>query len=112
VTRSTLPKGETTDKPYLTDLELEAVRRIDLSDAPRLAPVRDFFVFLCHTVIRLGDSQLLKPENVVGDVVKLMLKRYRKEVAVSLLPQVRSILQSYDFRRPTVSYQKANEYLA
>lgn len=111
LSRRQLPKGETTDKPYLTPQELERVERLNLSDEPRLDRVRDLFVFLCYTGIRFGDSQRLLPENVTGDVIEIMLEKNRKVVSVPLLEPARTVLDKYDGELPRISNQKANEYL-
>jgi integrase len=111
VTRKSLPKGETSDKPYLTFEELERVRNLDLTDDARLDRVRDLFVFLCYTGVRFGDSQQLRPENIDGDMIRLTLEKNRKAVTVPLLDPARKILDKYERTLPRISNQKANDYL-
>jgi hypothetical protein len=108
-----VPKGESnTDMAYLTEPELSAVTNLDLSDTPRLAKVRDLFVFLCWTGIRFGDSQAIGPDHRHGDQLRFTTGKNRASVVVPMIPEALRIWEVYNGTLPRISNQKANKFLA
>lgn len=110
-TKRRLPKGESSKEIALTPEELAAIRSLDLSDNKRLESVRDAFVFQCSTGMRYGDIQLLKPEHRNGNEIRITTQKNRKPVDVPLFPIAREIWDKYNGKIPTISNQKANDYL-
>lgn len=108
-----VPKGETnTDMAYLTESELSAVTELDLSDTPRLANVRDLFLFLCLTGLRFGDSQAITPDHRHGDQLRFTTGKNRSSVVLPMLPEALRIWEAYEGTLPRISNQKANKFLA
>ena len=56
---------EETDAVYLTEKELHALYRFDLSDNKKLENVRDLFVFGSWVGLRFSDFSNIKAENIV-----------------------------------------------
>ena len=106
-----IPKGESSEKVYVTAAELEIVKALDLNGNKRLELTRDLFVFQACTGMRYGDVQRVTPDHMVGDELHLVTGKNKKAVRVPLLPAAKSILQKYEGRLPRRSNQKQNEYL-
>jgi site-specific recombinase XerD len=113
-----------TERPYLTENELEAIAR-KVFPTDRLSIVRDVFLFSCYTGLAYADVQKLKrSEIVVGfDGEKWIDTTRQKTDSISkipLLPVSQSIITKYDDHPvclvkgtvlPTLSNQKMNAYL-
>lgn len=109
---------------FLTDSELEAVRRKKFS-IYRLEQVRDIFVFCCYTGLAYGDVKRLKDEHLFkGTDGKPWIRIHRKKTEtlskVPLLPQATALIQKYTHHPeannrglllPVLSNQKMNAYL-
>lgn len=107
-----LPRGDSSDQPYLTHEELECVRLHDFTGNDRLARVRDLFVFLAYTGLRFSDSQQIEPHHRHADTLKFTTGKNRKAVTVPLHPIAGAILKHYEGRLPRISNQRANDYLS
>lgn len=112
------------EKEFLSSAELQAIESKELN-LPRLAMVRDIFVFCCYTGLAFVDVMNLKPDNIVkGEDDGLWIKTSRQKttipVNVPLLNQAQRIMNSYatNIRAknngtlfPVLSNQKMNSYL-
>jgi site-specific recombinase XerD len=110
-TQKRMPKGEQSDKVYLTAQELERLATLDLTANSRLDRVRDLFLFQCNTGLRYGDVSSLKPHHIKGDVIQLVTGKNRKAVAIPFMPKARAIWEKYNGSLPQISNQKQNDYL-
>lgn len=106
-----LPKGDSSQKLYLSNDELNTLRQLDLSDNSRLARVRDLFLFLCYTGLRYGDSQTLRPEHRKGNDLYIVTGKNRKAIQVPLHPIAQEIWNRWEGTIPKISNQKFNTYL-
>lgn len=112
-TRKSLPRGESSQKIYLTPEELERLWTLDLSNEERLQKVRDAFLFHCYTGLRYGDGQALRPEHYdrKGNFLRLVTGKNRKEILVPLHPRAKEVLERWEYRLPRITNQKFNDYL-
>jgi integrase len=108
-----------TDAVYLTENEIMALYRFDLSATPKLERVRDLFVFGCFTGLRYSDYSTIRPENVVemeGDLfIKRVAQKTQDLVIIPCNPVILELFKKYESnynKLPrTISGQKFNEYI-
>lgn len=108
-----------TDAVYLTETEILALYRFDLSETPKLERVRDLFVFGCFTGLRFSDYSNIRPENVVeieGDLfIKLVTQKTQDLVIIPCTPVILELFKKYEGnynKLPrTISGQKFNDYI-
>lgn len=115
---------KTVEREYLTKAELESVTKLELR-MPRLAIVRDMFVFCCFTGLAYIDVKKLTPHNIVTHIdgslwIQSARQKTRSKLGIPLLPTALEILERYeDHPRvqnggcvlPVLSNQKSNSYL-
>jgi len=106
-----MPRGESSEKVYVTAEELARVRTLNLAHDERLAITRDLFLFQAWTGLRYGDVQTVTAEHVVGDELRLVTGKNRKSIRVPLFPPALEILHRHGGRLPRRSNQKQNSYL-
>ena len=116
-------KTEDTPKVYLSEEELNLIRRVDLSQNVRLERVRDLFLIHVNTGVRYSDLHKINNSNFLEDEGgKLFQIRQEKTSAFLwipvLHPEVISILDRYEGHSPGesqkgrfLSNQKYNAYL-
>ena len=102
---------------YLTIEERDRIARCNLYRHPRLASVRDVFVFQCLVGCRVGDLLKLRKEDVADGVLEYVPRKTKEGrphvVRVPLVPQAREIVDRYSFLPgeallPCISAQKYN----
>lgn len=112
------------DAVYLTDEELEAIRKKELH-IERIDQVRDIFLFCCYTGLAFSDVKTLKAEHVAKDkdgFLWIHKKRQKTnqmstifviDAARRLLEKYKDkqVLQDKGFLLPVLSNQKMNSYL-
>lgn len=116
-------KKEHVDRGYLTEEEVIAIATHPIT-LPRLATVRDIFIFCCYTGLAYSDVAQLKGDNIQKMFDgKMWIVTHRQKtktnVNVPLLPMAKKILDKYrredagkdDLLLPMVSNQKTNAYL-
>lgn len=86
---------EEVDNIYLTEEEIEKLIVLDLTSDKNLERVRDLFVFACYTGLRFSDFTQVKPEHIVGDVLKIKTIKTGEWVNIPILPAVRNIMEKY-----------------
>lgn len=116
-------KTEDTPKVYLSEEEIDLIRRVDLSQNVRLERVRDLFLLHANTGVRYSDLHKINNSNLLEDEGgKLFQIRQEKTSAFLwipvLHPEVISILNRYEGHSPGenekgrfLSNQKYNAYL-
>ncbi|RTY78250.1 site-specific integrase [Flavobacterium sp. LS1P28] len=104
---------------FLTHEELETVEKTQISQ-PRLALVKDLFVFCCYTGLAYVEMAHLSKQNIqIGfdDVNWIQMKREKtqRQISIPLLSKAQEIIEKYstDSNRifPSISNQKFNSYL-
>lgn len=108
-------KKEKIEVNPLTIKEVNKIRNKDI-ELPRLAKIRDLFVFECYTGLAFTDLMSLDGTNFVTDeegnrwIVK---KRHKTNVVatIPILPIAKDILEKYNWQLPKISNVKYNAYL-
>jgi len=117
-------KAKAKEKEFLTDAELKRIEKKEFK-IPRLAHVRDIFVFCCYTGLSYADVKKLKWTNIAEGVDgKLWIFTSREKTETSsnipLLPKALEIIERYrnyppciakGMVLPVLSNQKMNSYL-
>ena len=103
---------EVADTIYLTEVELQRIFDLDLSNNPRLEKVRSLFYVGCFTGLRWSDFTQIKPQNIQNGFINIMTQKTSQKVIVPLHPNVLQIMKRYDNVLPMqISNQKFNVYL-
>jgi integrase len=104
--------SEESDSIYLTETELQAIYKLDLSDKPGLDRVRDLFLIGCYTGLRFSDYTTISPDDIKGERLRVMEQKTKGKVVIPISPTAKAILQKYNFSLPkAISNQKFNEAL-
>jgi integrase len=90
------PKYEYVDKIYLTPDEIERIQAIDLSHKPYLAQIRDCWLVMYYTGLRVSDARKLANSDVQGDNIVVMNHKTKKVVVIPISHGLRVILDRYD----------------
>ncbi|WP_134087750.1 site-specific integrase [Olivibacter sp. XZL3] len=112
------------EKEFLTQDELDRIMQKKFS-IPRLAHVRDIFVFSCYTGLSYADVKKLRTTDIAKGIdgrLWILTSREKTETTsnIPLLPQVLEILRRYagyppcvakGLALPVLSNQKMNSYL-
>ena len=112
------------DREFLSPEELQ--RLVDLEiNWPRIAVVRDMFVFCCYTGLAYIDVQKLNQDNLVRNIdgslwIEAKRTKTNAKFSIPLLPTALAILEKYkehpkvangECVLPVLSNQKSNAYL-
>lgn len=104
--------SEETDNIALNESELKAIESLDLSATLHLDRVRDLFIIGCRTGLRFSDFIRIKPENIVGNFIKIEQAKTGGKVVISLHESVKRIWEKYNGNLPKpITNQKFNIYL-
>lgn len=110
-----LTKEVEVDNIYLTESEIEAIERLDLSSMPGMQRVRDSFLLGAYTGLRYSDFSTLKPGDYHTHdgifMVRLRAKKTQRVIAVPVNERALKILKSYDMQPPNIANQVMNRYL-
>lgn len=103
-------------KIALTLPELEALAALEMPKRPGLMDARDVFLFACFTGLRFSDIEHLRPEDIKGDKLQLVVVKTRDRLNLPLMPAALAILKKHEGRYPlnalpVVSNQKFNAHL-
>lgn len=103
---------EDTTTIALTSDELTAIESLDLIDNIRLGQVRDLFLISCYTAMRFSDVSTLKAHSIQDGMIRIFVTKTKSTVSIPVTEPLQAVLDRYpDFVFPTISNQKANEYL-
>lgn len=107
--------AEEVTKIALSFAELEHLYHMDLSENKRLEKVRDLFLVGAYTGLRFSDFSRISPEHIIERAgktwVKILTMKTAKTVTIPMFPILGAILEKYNFKVPTISGQKLNDYL-
>lgn len=108
-------KKEKKEVNPLTIKEINAIRKKHI-DIPRLAKIRDLFIFECYTGLAFADLMSLKNSDfhIDQDGNKWIVKKRHKTNVVATIPLMPisiEILEKYDYKLPRISNATYNIYL-
>ncbi len=98
----------------LTQDEFNTLWDMDLTGKPRLAAIRDVFMFSCVTGMRFSDLEQLNWNQVKADYIQQTVTKTKAKLKIPLNQYSRAILARYeDCPRPLpiISNQKSNDAL-
>ena len=106
------------DPIFITVEERDKLFSAEIDD-PKLARVRDLFVFQCFIGCRVGDLVKLKKTNIINGCIEYVAAKTKDEqprtARVPLSEKAKTILSKYDFENgdllPYITDQKYNVYL-
>ncbi|GAB4007184.1 site-specific integrase [Spirosoma migulaei] len=103
---------EDADSIYLTELELQRLNELDLSNNLRLERVRDLFLVGCYTGLRFSDFTAIRPEYIKEGLIRMEQLKTMGKVVIPCHPVVTALLQKYNGKLPqAISNQKMNDYI-
>lgn len=103
---------EEADTIYLNTEELNEMKKLDLSDNPRLDNVRDLFLIGCYTGLRFSDYTILKPKHISDGFIRIIQIKTGKPIVIPVHSVVKTILKKYNGETPrSISNVKVNAYL-
>jgi site-specific recombinase XerD len=105
-----IPKEKSTSIA-LDNEELKDMYELDLSDNPQRELIRDQFLVLCWTGLRISDfSQFNSFDKGNDDIITLHNKKTGSEIHIPIFPMAKRILDKYNGRFPKmVNEQTMNE---
>lgn len=86
----------------LTRQDIEALEALEIANRA-IADTRDVFLFGCYTGLRFSDIERLRPEDIEGDILRLVLVKTAQPLRLRMLPQAVAILQRHRGRYPTAA---------
>lgn len=106
---------ESVSNIYLNEDELQKIMDVDLSSQPNLENIRDLFIFGCYTGLRYSDFSKVKPENIIGETIRIKTQKTGESVVIPLMEPVKIIMEKYH-RSPnslpkSCSNQTMNKYI-
>lgn len=97
-------------KIYLSEEEIRKLYDLDTSKLTRIqAEARDIFLVGCYTALRFSDYSRIRPKHIHGDMLVLFQKKTGEEVYIPIRPELKKILQKYNYSLPKTYEQKVNE---
>lgn len=89
-------------KISLSEHELQAYINADLPE--HLVKVRDLAVIQCNTGLRISDRKRID-KNIKGNKIAIEAQKTRSAMEIPISPQVRAILEKYNYDLPQLSEQ-------
>jgi integrase len=101
---------------YLTESEIRAIARVDLSDSRNCDVARDIFLVGCYTAQRFSDYSTIGEGNVREldngqRVIDLKQRKTGNHVVIPVRAELQRILDKYGNRLPLSYEQKVNKYI-
>ncbi len=107
-------RNQKQDIVTLSKEELKSLYEYDFSNNKRLEQVRDIFCFASFTGQRWTDIANLKKEQIIDDSWIFIADKTKKRTVIPFLGFISpalEILKKYNYKLPSISNQKANEYI-
>ncbi|HMQ47938.1 MAG TPA: phage integrase SAM-like domain-containing protein [Saprospiraceae bacterium] len=106
----------TKNKVRLSLEELEALASLDLSGNERLEKVRDLFLVGAFSGLRFSDWHKITKEQLYcnsegSEMIRILAEKTRKYTSIPLLPELKQILEKYNYQLPKISSQRFNDYI-
>ncbi|NDV93520.1 hypothetical protein D0T84_01135 [Dysgonomonas sp. 521] len=110
----TPPKGKNNDPVFLTQDEVENIKKISgLND--KLEKVKDLFIFQCYTGMAYIDMQGFSKNSIQvvdeQEVIRSSRTKTDESFILLFLPDAKKIAEKYNYNLPKISNQKYNDYL-
>ena len=80
--------SEKTDSIYLSEIELNELGTLDLSNDTRLERVRDLFIVGCWTGLRFSDFSKIASHNIKDDFIEIETQKTGAKVFIPIHPIV------------------------
>jgi len=98
---------------YLTESEVKAIAKLDLSDRKTYDEARDVFMVGCYTAQRFSDYSRISKEHIRtldngARVIDLIQMKTGERVIIPIRPELLTILEKYDYTLPKTYEQKVN----
>jgi site-specific recombinase XerD len=89
---------KTTRRIYLTDDEIEKLKRVDLSKKPLLNETRNAFIVQCYTAVRRSDiMQVVNPNNRKGNIIEIKQTKTTAKLVIPIHPHIEDLLNNGQF---------------
>ena len=89
-------KTEKTNRDFLSELELNKIASLDLSNNPRLEKYRDIFIWtILSGGLRISDVALLQKRNIHDGFINLMIRKTNTPHRIKLSEAAMAILNNY-----------------
>jgi integrase len=99
-------------EPYLNELEIELIYKLNLDKDSTLDNVRDNFIIGLFTGLRISDFNNLNINNLDKDYIDVKTKKTGAWVSIPLHPYIKNIIKKRNGELPTsVSDAKFNLYI-
>ena len=95
---------------FLTPEELDQLIAFDPKSA-KLQKVKDIYLFLCFTGLRISDYLLLKKSNFIENNIVITTKKTNDNLIIPLNDYSKEIAEKHNYDLPKISAQKFNNYL-
>jgi integrase len=89
---------------YLSVEEINKLAAVRLRKG--MAAVRDHFIIMCYTGLRISDERNLRPEHIVGNNIYIRTQKTRREVIIPIHPLVKGIFERWGSSFPKVPSQQ------
>jgi len=103
---------KTKNKVRLNFEELKVLIDMDLSANIPFEKVRDLFIVGCYTGLRFSDWHKVGKENIIEEdgeeLLEIFTLKTSKAVYIPLLPELKSVLEKYDYLIPKLTSQYFN----
>jgi integrase len=100
---------------YLNKDELGRLYELNLDDKPNYDLARDVFLCGCYTALRFSDYSRLNKihfkEQNGFKVIDIITKKTNERVIIPVRPELKKILEKYDYNLPKTYEQKVNDYI-
>jgi site-specific recombinase XerD len=100
---------------YLNNEEIEALRKLDLSESKHLEIARDVFLCGCYTAQRFSDYSRFNKNMVKSypnaKVLEFIQTKTGMKCIVPIRHELDQILKKYDYTLPKTHEQKLNKYI-
>ncbi len=101
-----------TNEIALTKEQVDEINNFDLKNNNKLIRVRDLFIFGCSTGMRYSNYSKVKKNDILNGFINVIdVKDNSKSLSIPLNKYSKTILEKYDFKLPSISNQKFNDYL-
>ena len=106
-------ESRTKRKGRLTFEELDQLINTDFSDNPTLDQARDLFIVGCFTGLRFSDwhkvnKAYIRLDEDGDEVLDILTKKTLTEVYIPVLPELKAILEKYNYKLPKIASQVFN----
>ncbi|MFL0143453.1 tyrosine-type recombinase/integrase [Tenacibaculum maritimum] len=101
-----------TNEIALTKEQVDEINNFDLKENNKLIRVRDLFIFGCSTGMRYSNYSKVKKNDIRNGFINVIdVKDNSKSLTIPLNKYSTAVLEKYDYKLPSISNQKFNDYL-